>query len=269
MHLLKSLCKSKYTPEQEAKIKKVMEEFKAGTLKSSDGKTVTDRSQALAIAISEATRMAKSHVKEHTRISANGTVSIVHEHEDNRHESMIGSKWSSLQGEKTIVNIVKVGDGIRYAVQIDDSPRHELIRPEDIEKEKVLDARQVASRTAMQGKVEKEKTEAAQEQANRNHTHGFTDGLSAMAQEKIIEALNKQQGFNGEVVSRKKYIESAVESGAKVTMHNGARRLSLPSGSFFSERDITKTAMDYAAFLANNKMHKSLYRIIKTAFGRE
>lgn len=40
--------------ENEAKIGKVMKEFKEGTLKSSSGEPVTDRKQAIAIAISEA-----------------------------------------------------------------------------------------------------------------------------------------------------------------------------------------------------------------------
>lgn len=38
----------------QSKVNKVMKEFKAGTLKSSDGKTVADRDQAIAIAMSEA-----------------------------------------------------------------------------------------------------------------------------------------------------------------------------------------------------------------------
>lgn len=37
-----------------SKIHKVMEEFKAGTLRSSSGKLVTNREQAIAIALSEA-----------------------------------------------------------------------------------------------------------------------------------------------------------------------------------------------------------------------
>lgn len=40
--------------DKQAKIKKVMSEFKAGTLKSSSGEVVTDKDQALAIAMSEA-----------------------------------------------------------------------------------------------------------------------------------------------------------------------------------------------------------------------
>jgi uncharacterized Ntn-hydrolase superfamily protein len=39
---------------QQAKIRKVLKEFKAGTLKGSDKKPVTNRKQAIAIALSEA-----------------------------------------------------------------------------------------------------------------------------------------------------------------------------------------------------------------------
>ena len=39
---------------QQAKIAKVMREFKAGTLKGSDKKAITNRKQAIAIALSEA-----------------------------------------------------------------------------------------------------------------------------------------------------------------------------------------------------------------------
>lgn len=41
-------------PKQQAKVKKVMEEFKNGKLKSGSGDAVTDRKQAIAIAMSEA-----------------------------------------------------------------------------------------------------------------------------------------------------------------------------------------------------------------------
>lgn len=44
----------KGTPAQQAKVERVMGEFKAGTLKSSAGYTVRDRAQAIAIALSEA-----------------------------------------------------------------------------------------------------------------------------------------------------------------------------------------------------------------------
>lgn len=46
--------KKKETPQQQAKVKKVMEEFKDGDLKSSSGQAVTNPKQAIAIALSEA-----------------------------------------------------------------------------------------------------------------------------------------------------------------------------------------------------------------------
>lgn len=49
-----TIQKAKPSKSQSAKIKKVMEEFANGTLTSSDGKKVTDKKQALAIAYSEA-----------------------------------------------------------------------------------------------------------------------------------------------------------------------------------------------------------------------
>jgi len=45
---------AKYSKKAEEKIEDVMKEFKKGKLKSSSGKKVTDRKQAVAIGISEA-----------------------------------------------------------------------------------------------------------------------------------------------------------------------------------------------------------------------
>ena len=50
---------SKLTPEQEAKVAKVIEEFRKGKLKSRGDKTVKDEGQARAIALSEAASLVK------------------------------------------------------------------------------------------------------------------------------------------------------------------------------------------------------------------
>ena len=47
-------AKPKTKKAKQAKIAKVMREFKAGTLKGSDKKAITNRKQAIAIALSEA-----------------------------------------------------------------------------------------------------------------------------------------------------------------------------------------------------------------------
>lgn len=55
--------KSSTTLSQSPKFHKVMREFKQGTLKSSSGKKVTSRDQALAIAFSEARRSRRKKKK--------------------------------------------------------------------------------------------------------------------------------------------------------------------------------------------------------------
>jgi hypothetical protein len=49
--------------KQQKKIGKVLHEFKTGTLKSSSGKPVKKRSQAIAIALSEAKYQSKNRKK--------------------------------------------------------------------------------------------------------------------------------------------------------------------------------------------------------------
>ena len=50
-----------------AKVKTVMHEFKVGTLKSSSGKPVTKKKQAVAIALSEARRPRRSRRPKRTK----------------------------------------------------------------------------------------------------------------------------------------------------------------------------------------------------------
>ena len=57
--------------EESEKIAKVMKEFKDGTLKSSSGEKVTDRSQAIAIALSEAGLSKKEEKKVEKSIEEN------------------------------------------------------------------------------------------------------------------------------------------------------------------------------------------------------
>ena len=48
------MSKTKYSEKAQEKVGKVMKEFEEGKLKSSSGKKVTDKKQAVAIGISEA-----------------------------------------------------------------------------------------------------------------------------------------------------------------------------------------------------------------------
>jgi hypothetical protein len=93
------------TPAQKKKIEKVMHEFKMGTLKSSSGDKVTDKKQAIAIALSEAglskkadgggvdKLISKSEIKE--LVDKYGNVEILSEGKHfNFHKSIFGGKYS-------------------------------------------------------------------------------------------------------------------------------------------------------------------------------
>lgn len=95
---------------KQAKIKKVMEEFKAGTPKTSAGDLVTDRDQALAIALSESKQLDKAMDTESTKPlhpeSLDKKVKVM--------EPII--KKAILEGiipTNRIVDIVKGGEGSR------------------------------------------------------------------------------------------------------------------------------------------------------------
>jgi len=63
-------------------------------------------------------------------------------------------------------------------------------------------------------------------------------------------ALERTICHDGEYMSRKSMMDTLMARGAVVIAHAlDGRRISLPSGSFLSEAQVSKTAMDYAAGL--------------------
>jgi hypothetical protein len=56
---------NKYGPKAQQKVRKAMEEFKQGKLKSSSGQKVTDAKQAVAIGLSEARESGAKVPKKH------------------------------------------------------------------------------------------------------------------------------------------------------------------------------------------------------------
>ena len=70
---------------------------------------------------------------------------------------------------------------------------------------------------------------------------------SSIAEGRKNKALDKQMGFNGVTMTRRKAVEMRVEAGAKIVMSPaGTRRLMNKDDSFYDESQISKTAMDYA-----------------------
>lgn len=74
-----------------------------------------------------------------------------------------------------------------------------------------------------------------------------------IGQRRIASTLRTAQKFNGEVKSRGLEVERLVSEGASVVVGKEGRRLQKQDGGFFAEKDITKTAMDYAEFLVKRR----------------
>ena len=156
-------------------------------------------------------------------------------------------EWQSPQGKRTVEHVGDVpGCGRRAYIKTEGMPGHQLVREEDLEREIKVDESWVAHNT----KVKREKEEQArleQEQlAGKRGLYGFTAGMSSVKARKIEEALDKQQGFNGQFTKRRIFVEKAVREGAVVTEKD---RLEWPDGRYFTERDVTKTGLEYAKHL--------------------
>jgi len=130
---------------------------------------------------------------------------------------------------------------------------HILLQPAELESEIDFDTRSLGSHQRMKEKSASVAAKASAEKAAYEETYGFADQLSPRSRARAIAALNKVQGFGGEYTSRREAILGFVKQGAKID-HEGrfGRVLRMPSGSFWTEKDLTKTGMDFAAYMISS-----------------
>jgi len=103
------------------------------------------------------------------------------------------------------------------------------------------------SRQRMQKRLEKE--ERKKEEAYKKllgHVAEYIAAFPPIKAGRIKQCLLKQVMHKGTIKNRKSLVEEIVDNGGFVK--NG--RLCNKDGSFFEARDITKTAIDYAAWYA-------------------
>ncbi|MGE5522376.1 MAG: LPD38 domain-containing protein [Rhodospirillaceae bacterium] len=116
----------------------------------------------------------------------------------------------------------------------------------------------------MAARAREEAGREASTQAARDDTDGFADQMTPPLRRKAIEALNVNRLFDGELLTRKEGVRRAVAQGATITQGKEGRRLMKPDGAFLAERDISKTAMDYAAHLIAAKSQAPAVQVDKT-----
>ncbi|MFA5706845.1 MAG: ParB/Srx family N-terminal domain-containing protein, partial [Candidatus Neomarinimicrobiota bacterium] len=110
------------------------------------------------------------------------------------------------------------------------------------------------ARTDQIGDQYKAQQKAVQEPIKETDT--FTDGMLPMQAKRVNDALDRSIRHNGKLTTRRAMVKALVDDGATIVEKNGERRLQRPNGNFLIEKDISKTAMDYADHLIKQKSRK-------------
>jgi hypothetical protein len=174
-------------------------------------------------------------------------------------EVYVGLAWQSPQGTRTVIN----ENNGRFAVQLEGARTAELFSEKDVLFEMRRDAANLASRH----KVAESRAAESSQQELEEDTQGFYDTMTPLQAHKARQALWVQQGFSGKYMTRKRFIEEKVAEGWTVE----GVHFTGPDGRYYTQKDITKTAIDYAKHLTRgegvekNPPAKDLEAAVKTA----
>jgi uncharacterized protein (DUF4415 family) len=160
-------------------------------------------------------------------------------------QSPVGRSWNSPDGLRRVV----AEQGGRLFIETEGRRSHELLAPSELEAEIRRDEANAISRRGREtAKAAAEAAETARA-VERTDDDGFTAAMSSVARQRALTVLDAKQRFDGNLRRRKDVIREFVAQGRQVVGSGKNRRLEAPDGRFYTEADITKTGMDYAAFL--------------------
>lgn len=147
---------------------------------------------------------------------------------------------------------LKTKDGDRVAIR-GDNPRGfgDSVHRSIDEANKELESRKSAAADAeRQASENAESARTAEEKRQADPATHFTADMTPMQRSKVQAALDVTLMSGGSPVSRKELVEQKVGEKSIITMSPvGVRRLESPDGRYVDEKQISKTAMDYAAHL--------------------
>lgn len=166
----------------------------------------------------------------------------------------MGFNWDTLEGKRTVVGKLDSGEYlVTYPGKTADHPHKEILSADDISFEIKREKGRENNRAASAAKEAEEK----QNLATKQNTYGFTDSMPPARKAKAIGTLLSKIMINGELQSRKSYIEDSIKNGAYISTVGGNRVLKHKNGNFLFDKDITKTAIDYAEFLINKRVKRT------------
>ena len=172
----------------------------------------------------------------------------------------VGHTWQGERGDRTIVNIIAhptTGEPA-YVVQATGQPFPNIITEDRIASEMILDAKLRSQAILRQQKaIETDKISRERESRQQEHDSwfGFTDNLPPLKRGKILTILAKHMTLNDDnIEERGNVIALLVTQGRRVTTRpDGIRYLISDNGRYLSEKDLTKTGMDFAEYLLRER----------------
>lgn len=166
----------------------------------------------------------------------------------------VGFSWESVDGTRKVVQIDE-SRGLA-AVQTGDSRFPQVMRLTDIPGEIKFDTKQLEQRQKGKRAAEEREAKEAAEKAERENTYGFAEQFGAMRRQKVLDALLKPRSYKGQFMPVKELVEQLYRKGYQVKPHSKFKLIAeSPDGSFWTQRDLTKTAMDYLRYLQDKRVN--------------
>ncbi len=135
---------------------------------------------------------------------------------------------------------------LMFAVSTEGIRGQELFSEDDVAFEIKRDTANIRHRVEAEERAARE----AEEAAEALYVDGFELEFPERQRPRILEVLNKQVGVRGVFLSRKEHVKNLLEEGFEIRIDPRLGRiLEGPRGGFFTEKDLTKTAFDYAEYL--------------------
>lgn len=169
-------------------------------------------------------------------------------------EVKVGLSWESVQGTRKVVQIDE-SRGLAF-IQTGDRRGAEIFPVNDVIKEMEFEQKQLASKQKMQKTVEEREAKEAAEKAKRENTYGFAENFPPMRRQKILDALLRQVKRHGDFVPLKQVVEELYSKNYEIVPHAKFKQIaqSPDGGSFMTQRDLTKTGLDYLQYLRDKRI---------------
>lgn len=183
-----------------------------------------------------------------------------------RADSEAAQEPQAFRHEGFNVYPVKMADGMRWAVQTVDNLGREQRGERQVggdallttEEEAIAQAQwqiqEMADAAARAKAAAEEQAEEDAAKADQADTDGFADQFPQVQRDRIRATLAKNYNTRKGVMSLRNYVRSLVSEGRVISEWNGERILKDPeSEGFLAAKEITKTGLDYAAYLISKR----------------